>query len=43
MILVLAGNDALDTAKLAGAGLPAAQYAIYEDGQQASAGFSGLW
>ena len=39
MVLVLAGNDALDTVKLAGSEMPSAQYAIFEDGKQSSTGF----
>ena len=39
MVLVMAGNDALDTVKLASSNLPGAQYAVYEDGMQAAMGF----
>jgi len=39
MVLVMAGNDALDTVKLASSNLPGAEYAIYEDGMQSATGF----
>jgi len=39
MVLVMAGNDALDTVKLAGQELPATQYAIFEDAKESTSGF----
>ena len=39
MVLVMAGNDALDTVKLASASMPPVQYTIFEDGMEASTGF----
>jgi len=39
MVLVMAGNDALDTVKLAASEFPGTQFAIFEDGKQSSAGF----
>ena len=39
MVLVMAGNDALDTVKVAAANLPGTQYALYEDGAQSGTGF----
>jgi len=39
MVLVMAGNDALDTVKLAASDFPGTQFAIFEDGKQSSAGF----
>jgi len=39
MVLVMAGNDALDTVKLALSNLPGPQYAIYQDGTQSATGF----
>jgi hypothetical protein len=39
MVLVIAGNDALDMVKLASSNLPGTQYAIYEDGMQSVTGF----
>jgi hypothetical protein len=39
MVLVVAGNDALDTVKLASSSLPGAQYAVYEDGMESATGF----
>ena len=40
MVLVLTGNDALSTVRLAQADLPRAEYAIFDSGRQTSAGFS---
>jgi len=39
MVLVLAGNDALSTVLTVKAGLPPAQYAIYDSGEQTGSGF----
>jgi hypothetical protein len=39
MVLVLAGNDALDTVLLASQSMPEKQYAIYADGHETSSGF----
>jgi len=39
MVLVLAGNSALETVRLAGAGPVRAQYAIYQGGKMTSSGF----
>lgn len=39
MVLVLAGNDALATVLATKAGLPRAEYAIYDSGEQTASGF----
>jgi len=39
MVLVMAGNDALDTVLLASQTMPERQYAIYADGHETSSGF----
>jgi hypothetical protein len=39
MVLVLAGNNALETVHLAGASLNRAEYTVYDSGKEASSGF----